>query len=210
MVKVGFRYGEGAEVLKNVSCSIRPGGYIALVGPSGSGKSTLFRLLLGFDKASTLSVNCDNQDLADLDTQAVRRQIGMMLQGGQLMTGDIFTNIVGSSTLTVRDAWAAARMCGLELDIKNVPMCIHTVISEGSSTLSGGQRLRIPIARVIVLEPRILHFNEATSALDNRIQAIVSVSMEKLKSTRVVQNCTYQVLVKQPGPFPELAKRQIA
>jgi NHLM bacteriocin system ABC transporter ATP-binding protein len=233
VVKVGFRYGEGAEVLKDVSFSIRPGGYIALVGPSGSGKSTLFRLLLGFEKASTGSVYYDNQNLADLDAQAVRRQIGVVLQGGQLMTGDIFTNIVGSSTLTVDDAWAAARMCGLEEDIKKMPMGMHTVISEGSSTLSGGQRQRILIARAIVHKPRILYFDEATSALDNRTQAIVSESLDKLKSTRVViahrlstvinadriivlvdgrvvQNGTYQELVNQPGPFAELAKRQIA
>jgi ATP-binding cassette subfamily C protein len=163
----------------------------------------------------------------------VRRQLGVVLQGGQLMTGDIFSNIVGSSQLTIDDAWEAARMVGLEPDINEMPMGMHTVISEGSSTLSAGQRQRILIARAIVHRPRILLFDEATSALDNHTQAIVSRSLEQLKATRiviahristvvnadriivlqngsVVQTGTYQELITQEGPFAQLAKRQIA
>ncbi|MFM9970681.1 MAG: NHLP bacteriocin export ABC transporter permease/ATPase subunit, partial [Burkholderiales bacterium] len=233
VVKVGFGYRDGPAILKDVSFSIRPGGYIALVGPSGSGKSTLFRLLLGFEKPTSGSIYFDNQDLADLDVQAIRKQIGVVLQGGQLMSGDIFTNIVGASQLSIDDAWEAARLCGLEDDIKKMPMGMHTVVSEGSSTLSGGQRQRILIARAVVNRPRIIFFDEATSALDNRTQAIVSHSLETLKATRVViahrlstiinadrilvlkdgaivQNGSYQKLVNEPGPFAELAKRQIA
>jgi NHLM bacteriocin system ABC transporter ATP-binding protein len=233
VVGVGFSYTPDQEVLKNVTFSVHPGGFIALVGPSGSGKSTLFRLLLGFEKPGRGSIYYDNQDLADLDVRAVRRQLGVVLQGGQLMTGDIFTNIVGSSPLTIDDAWEAARMVGLEDDINEMPMGMHTVISEGSSTLSGGQRQRILIARAIVNRPRILLFDEATSALDNRTQAIVSRSLEQLKATRIViahrlstvmnaeriivlqngsivQTGNYEELIVQEGPFADLAKRQIA
>ena len=233
IVKLGFSYRPGEEILKDVTFSVHPGGFIALVGPSGSGKSTLFRLLLGFEKPGRGSIYYDNQDLADLDVRAVRRQLGVVLQGGQLMTGDIFTNIVGSSPLTIDDAWEAARMVGLEEDINEMPMGMHTVVSEGSSTLSGGQRQRILIARAIVHRPRILLFDEATSALDNRTQAIVSRSLEQLKATRiviahrlstvinaeriivlqdgnVVQTGSYPELMRQGGPFAELAKRQIA
>lgn len=233
VVKIGFAYGDGPEILKDVTFSVRPGGFIALVGPSGSGKSTMFRLMLGFEKPSRGSIYYDNQDIADLDVRAVRRQLGVVLQGGQLMTGDIFTNIVGASQLTIDDAWEAARMVGLDEDINKMPMGMHTVISEGSSTLSGGQRQRILIARAIVHRPRVLFFDEATSALDNRTQAVVSKSLEQLKATRVViahrlstvihadriillqngviaQTGSYQELIGQPGPFAELAKRQIA
>jgi ATP-binding cassette subfamily C protein len=117
-----------SEILKNTTFSASRE-FIALVGPSGSGKSTLFRLMLGFEKPSRGSIYYDNQDLADLDVRAVRRQLGVVLQGGQLMTGDIFTNIVGTSSLTIDDAWQAARMVGLEDDINEMPMGIHTGIS---------------------------------------------------------------------------------
>lgn len=230
-MKLGFRYGDGPEILKDVSFSIRPGGYIALVGPSGSGKSTLFRLLLGFEKPSSGSIYYDAQDLADLDLDALRRQLGVVLQSGQLASGDVFTNIVGTSHLTLDDAWAAARMVGLDEDIEQMPMGMHTLIGEGASTISGGQRQRILIARAIAHRPRIIYFDEATSALDNRTQAIVTESLGKLKATRIViahrlstvvnadrilvlqdgrivQNGNYKKLLGEPGPFAELAKRQ--
>jgi ATP-binding cassette subfamily C protein len=165
--------------------------------------------------------------------RGVRRQLGVVLQGGQLMTGDILSNIIGSSQLTVDDAWEAARMVGLEEDINEMPMGMHTLISEASSTFSGGQRQRILIARAIIHRPRILLFDEATSALDNRTQAIVSRSLEQLKATRiviahrlstvihadsiivlqngrVVQTGNYKELIAQEGPFADLARRQIA
>jgi ATP-binding cassette subfamily C protein len=233
VANVSFRYGDGPDILKGVSFSVRPGGYIALVGPSGSGKSTLLRLLLGFEKATEGSIYYDSQDLAKIDIQALRRQIGVVLQNGRLIPGDIFTNIVGTSTLTIDDAWEAARMVGLDADIEQMPMGMHTVVGEGVSTLSGGQRQRILIARAIVHRPRILFFDEATSALDNRTQAIVTRSLEQLKVTRIViahrlstiinadrivvieggrvaQIGNYEKLMAEPGLFAELAKRQIA
>jgi ATP-binding cassette subfamily C protein len=233
VVNLGFSYTKEQEVLKDASFSVPAGGFIALVGPSGSGKSTLLRLLLGFEKPSRGSIFYDHQDLADLDVRGVRRQLGVVLQGGQLMTGDILSNIIGSSQLTVDDAWEAARMVGLEEDINEMPMGMHTLISEASSTFSGGQRQRILIARAIIHRPRILLFDEATSALDNRTQAIVSRSLEQLKATRiviahrlstvihadsiivlqngrVVQTGNYKELIAQEGPFADLARRQIA
>lgn len=164
----------------------------------------------------------------------VRKQIGVVLQNGQLMTGNIFSNITGSSPfLTIDDAWEAARMAGIEEDIKEMPMGMHTMISEGSGTISGGQKQRLMIARAIINKPKIIYFDEATSALDNHTQAIVSDSLDKLQSTRIViahrlstiMNCnkifvmdqgrivesgTYQKLMDNQGIFAELAKRQLA
>jgi ABC-type bacteriocin/lantibiotic exporter with double-glycine peptidase domain len=215
-----------------VSLHIEPGEFIALVGPSGSGKSTLFRLLLGFETPEAGAIYFDGQDLTTLDIQEVRRQMGVVLQNGRLLTGTILENIIGSSLLTIAEAQEAARMSGLDEDIKRMPMGLHTLVTEGGGTLSGGQRQRLLIARAVVTKPRILFFDEATSALDNRTQAIVSESLERLQATRVViahrlstiinadrifvmeggrlvQTGTYQELIDRPGPFLELAKRQM-
>ena len=102
------------------------------------------------------------------------------------MAGDIFTNIVGSSPLTLDHAWEAAEMAGFADDVRDMPMTMHTVISEGGSTLSGGQRQRLLIARALVHKPRIILFDEATSALDNRTQKVVTQSLDRMHATRIV------------------------
>ncbi len=230
---VSFRYhSDGPLVLDDVSISIRPGEFVAFVGPSGAGKSTILRLLLGFEAPETGSIYYDHVDFAQLDRQAVRRQIGVVFQNSRLTSGDIFRNIVGSAPLTLDDAWEAARLSGLDDDINRMPMGMHTVISEGESTLSGGQRQRLLIARAIVKRPKMLLFDEATSALDNVTQARVAKSLESLKTTRVVvahrlstimnadriyviqggrvvQQGKYDELLAQPGLFADLAKRQL-
>lgn len=231
---VTFRYeGALAPALNDVSISVRPGEFAAIVGPSGSGKSTLIRLLLGFDRPQAGSILYDGQDLSGIDVRAVRRQIGVVLQNGQLMAGTILSNITGSTTLTIEDAWAAAKSAGLEEDIGMMPMGMHTMISEGASTISGGQKQRILIARALVKKPRIIIFDEATSALDNRTQAAVSESLENLHATRIViahrlstiikadrifviengrlvETGNYEELMKRGGLFSRLAARQIA
>ena len=231
---ITFRYrADVPPALEDVSFSARPGEFVAVVGPSGSGKSTLLRVLLGFEQPDAGSVYFDGQDFARLDVQAVRTQIGVVLQSGRIMAGDLFTNIVGSASHTIEEAWDAARMAGLDDDIRAMPMGMHTVVSEGANTLSGGQRQRLLIARAIVNKPRLLFFDEATSALDNRTQATVSESLDRLNATRlviahrlstivnadricvmqrgrIVQSGRYDELITQDGPFAELARRQTA
>jgi NHLM bacteriocin system ABC transporter ATP-binding protein len=231
---VSFRYQpDGPLILNDVNVHIRPGEFVAFVGPSGAGKSTIIRMLLGFDKPASGSIYYDRLDLAGLDLQAVRHQMGVVQQDGKLMAGDILTNITGSGRFTEEDAWQAAALSGLDEDIKQMPLGMYTSIGEGGSTLSGGQRQRLMIARAIVSKPAVLIFDEATSALDNETQAKVSASLERLQSTRVVvahrlstivradriivldqgrivQTGTYQELMQQPGLFAELAQRQLA
>ncbi len=231
---VNFRYSEdGALILKDLSLHIKPGQYTALVGGSGSGKSTLLRLLLGFETPESGSIYYDGQDMATLDVRELRRQIGVVLQNGKIMPGEIYKNILGTSNLTIDDAWEAARMVGLEKDIKAMPMGMFTVVPAGGGTFSGGQLQRLMIARALVRRPRLLFFDEATSALDNKAQAVVSQSLENLKVTRlaiahrlstiikadaihvlemgkIVESGNYEELMKLKGFFYELAKRQIA
>jgi ABC-type polar amino acid transport system ATPase subunit len=152
----------------------------------GSGKSTIMRLLLGFESPESGSIHYDDHDLATLNLEAVRRQLGVVLQSSRVFPGSVQQNIVGTSALTLDDAWEAAALAGLDEDIRAMPMGMQTFIVEGGSTLSGGQRQRLLIARAIVQRPRILLFDEATSALDNETQALVSRALEALKATRIV------------------------
>ena len=184
---VNFAYSaEGPAILHDVSLDAKPGEFIALVGPSGSGKSTLLRILLGFDAPQAGSVRFDGHELSAVDVSAVRRQIGVVLQSATLTAGDIYSNIVGASSLTRADAWEAARKAGLESDLKAMPMGMATIVSEGGGGISGGQRQRLLIARALVTRPRMLFFDEATSALDNRSQSVVSDSVDQLHATRIV------------------------
>jgi ATP-binding cassette subfamily C protein len=174
----------------------------------------------------------DGHDLASIDVAAIRRQCAVVLQQSKLLAGDIFTNIIGASPLTIEDAWRAAELAGLAEDIRAMPMGMHTVVSEGGSTLSGGQRQRLLIARALVRNPRVVFFDEATSALDNRSQEIVTRSLETMRASRIViahrlttvqradrifvmqggrivQQGTYDELLAREGLFQQLAKRQL-
>jgi ABC-type bacteriocin/lantibiotic exporter with double-glycine peptidase domain len=146
----------------------------------------VLRLLLGFEAPVSGTILYDGQDLGELDIGAVRRQCGVVLQSGALLAGDILTNITGSTSYSAEDAWEAARMAGIDDEIRAMPMGMHTVVSEGTSTLSGGQRQRVMIARALVSRPRIVLFDEATSALDNPAQEVVAASTRRLNATRIV------------------------
>lgn len=232
---VHFRYSEtGPLILNDVSVKVKAGEYVALVGPSGSGKSTLFRILLGFEKPESGQVYYDSWDLDKVDIRLLRRQLGVVLQGGQLMSGSIYDNIVGSHpAMTIDNAWDAAERAGMAQDIREMPMGMHTVVTEDGGTLSGGQRQRLMIARALISNPQILYFDEATSALDNKTQEIVSESLSKLPATRIViahrlstiLNCdriivldkgqvaeegTYEELLAKGGIFTNMAQRQLA
>jgi ATP-binding cassette subfamily C protein len=189
------------------------------------------QLLLGFDTPEDGTVYYDGQDLSGLDMQAVRRQLGVVLQNGRLEAGSILNNIAGGAVITLDEAWYAARAAGLADDLADMPMGTHTYISEGGTNLSGGQRQRLLIARALVLKPKVMFFDEATSALDNRTQAVVSSSLEALGATRVViahrlstirhadriyvieagrvvQEGTFDTLAAQEGRFRRLMARQ--
>ena len=174
------------DTLKDVSFHIRPGEYVAFVGPSGAGKSTLFRLLLGFERPTAGSVLFDGRDLLSLDLGALRRQMGVVLQNGQLAPDSIFRNIAGDAPLTHREAWEAATAAGIDDDIEKLPVGMNTVLGEGGSGMSGGQKQRLLIARALARKPRVLLFDEATSSVDNRTQDTVRATLLGLTATRVL------------------------
>ncbi len=230
---VTFRYTESMpNVIDDLSLKIKPGQYVAIVGSTGCGKSTLLRLLMGFEMPQKGAVYYDGKDIKSMDLRSLRKKIGTVMQNGKLFQGDIFSNItISAPWLTMDEAWEAAETAGMAEDIKNMPMGMFTMISEGQGGISGGQRQRLMIARAIAPKPRILMFDEATSALDNITQKKVSDALENLKCTRIViahrlstirqcdriivldkghivEDGTYDELIKQNGLFSELVERQ--
>ena len=231
---ITFRYRQdGPLTLNNISIHARPGECIALTGPSGSGKSTILNLLLRFETPISGAIYLDGKELSSLDIVAVRRQIGVVTQDGKIMSGSIYECLTSGGLANMEDALNAARDAGLSDDIAQMPMGIHTMLSEGGANISGGQRQRLLIARALVRKPSILVFDEATSALDNRTQSIVTESLNRLKVTRmlvahrlstirsadriyvieggtVTQSGTYEELASKAGLFARLMERQSA
>lgn len=228
-----FAYdGDEQQVLRDINMNIEPGQFIGIVGPSGCGKSTLLKCLLGFEKATKGKVYYDNKDIDALDKCELRRQMGIVLQDGKLVLGNIFSNIaLASPQMKPSEAEELLKEVGLYDEVMNMPMGIFTGISDGGNTISGGQQQRVLIARALANNPRIVLFDEATSALDNVTQQKVCESLEDRNMTRVmiahrlstVKNCdkiyvmdkgeivengSYEELIDNKGLFYELAKRQ--
>ncbi|MBQ9505290.1 MAG: ATP-binding cassette domain-containing protein, partial [Lachnospiraceae bacterium] len=233
MSHVSFRYEEDMPyILSDLSLDIKAGEYVAIVGRTGCGKSTLVRLLLGFEKPEKGAVFYDRHDLNNIDPRSLRKHIGVVIQNGQLFQGDIFSNItISAPDLTLDAAWEAAEMAGIAQDIREMPMGMQTVISEGQGGISGGQKQRLMIARAVAPKPSILIFDEATSALDNKTQRQISEALDSMGCTRlviahrlstirhcdrilvlsdghIVEDGSYEELIRQGGFFAELVERQ--
>ncbi len=230
---VSFRYNDNMPfIFDNLSLRIAPGQYVAIVGKTGCGKSTLMRLLLGFELPQKGAIYYDGRDLNTLDLKSLRRHIGTVMQNGKLFQGDIYSNItISAPQMSVDDAWEVAETAGIADDIRDMPMGMHTVISESGGGISGGQKQRLMIARAIAPKPKILMFDEATSALDNVTQKKISDALDALNCTRIViahrlstiKHCdrilviddgkisedgTYDELLAKKGLFAELVERQ--
>ena len=228
-----FRYEtDQAFVLNDLSLKIDKGEYVALVGRTGSGKSSLIRLLLGFEKPEKGSIFYDGRDQGSLEMTSLRRRIGVVMQNGKLFQGNIFDNIsIAAPQMTMEEAWAAAEAAGIADEIREMPMGMHTLISENQGGISGGQKQRLLIARALAGKPDILILDEATSALDNQTQKEVAEILSKMKCTRIViahrlstiRNCdrimvldqgniveegSYEELMAREGFFAKLVARQ--
>ncbi len=231
---VRFRYGsDGPVVLHDVSLHAAPGEFIAVVGESGAGKSTLIRLALGLERPVSGGIYYDGKSLDSLRAQSVRRQVGVVVQDGALVSGTVLDNIIGvMGDLTEADAWRAARAAGVERDIRAMPMGMYTPVSESATTLSGGQGQRIRIAASLVRNPRIVFLDEATSWLDASSQRETMDGIRRLTSTRIAiahrlstvreanriyvleggrvsESGTFDELMAADGSFRALAERQL-
>ncbi|NLE45387.1 MAG: ABC transporter ATP-binding protein [Chloroflexi bacterium] len=183
---VSFRYFEGSDdVLHDVSFVARPGETIALLGATGSGKSTIVALVPRFYDATGGRVMIDGHDVRDVTQDSLRRRIGIVLQETTLFSGTIRDNIAfGRQDATIEEITAAAKAAEAHDFITAFPAGYDTVVGERGMTLSGGQKQRIAIARALILDPRILILDDATSAVDYETELRIQQALSRLMKGR--------------------------
>ncbi len=181
---VGFRYGNRA-VTKNINLDIQPGEMIGLVGHSGSGKSTLVNLICRFYDVSEGSVKIDGVDVRSIAIDELRKQFGMVLQEPFLFFGTIAENIAyGKPNATRTEIVQAAKAANAHDFILRLPLGYDSLVGERGQSLSGGERQRISIARALLINPRILILDEATSSVDTTTEKEIQKALDNLVQGR--------------------------
>ncbi len=222
---------EQPPIINDLSLVVKPQEFIGIVGKSGCGKSTLVRLLLGFEQPSSGVIYFNGKDLASLNLQAVRQQLGIVLQDGGIIGGSLYEVLTSGGRYTQEQLDRAFQLSGFDEDVASFSMGIHTYIPQDGGTLSGGQKQRLLLARALLGNPSVLIFDEATSALDNKSQDKIIQNIESLNVTRIaiaqrlstikhadriyvidqgkiIQQGTFKELAAVPGLFAEMLSRQ--
>ncbi|MBN4866969.1 MULTISPECIES: peptidase domain-containing ABC transporter [Providencia] len=216
---ISFRYQPNMPyILKNFNLNIKAGETIGIVGTSGSGKSTLARLLLRLYTPESGAVYVDNMPLSTINLNSLRQQIGIVLQENYLFSQSVFHNIAQTApNASMDEVIYAAKMAGAHDFILKLPMGYDTVLAEGGTSLSGGQRQRIAIARTLLANPKVIIFDEATSALDDESQAVIQENMHVIAKGRTVITIAHRlstirhhqrIIVMQDGKIIEQGSHQ--
>ncbi len=215
--------------LNDLSLAVSAGEYVGITGASGSGKSSIIRCMMGLEQPSEGLVLFDGHALNTFDTQALRRQLGVVMQEQSLIPGSLYDNIAGLSPLTLEQAWAAAEAADIAEYIHALPMGMFTMVNDSDPVFSGGQVQKILLARAIALRSPILILDEATSALDERSQTQICGKLAEMDCTRIViahrlgtlrycdrivvmdkghivQQGDWQSLAEQPGIFQDMLR----
>jgi ATP-binding cassette subfamily B protein len=178
---VSFSYNAARKVLDDISFEIPAGKKVAVVGPSGAGKSTLSRLLFRFYEVESGQIKIDGQDIRDVSQASLRENIGIVPQDTVLFNQSIFHNIhYANHEASMEDVIDAAKVANIHEFIQSLPDGYETIVGERGLKLSGGEKQRIAIARVILKNPRILVFDEATSSLDSRSEQSILSSLKEV------------------------------
>jgi ATP-binding cassette subfamily B protein len=183
--RVDFSYVLNVPVLKSISLHAQPGQVIALVGPTGAGKTTIVNLLTRFYEIDAGRILLDGRDLREFPREALRRQLGIVLQDTFLFAGTVMDNIrYGRLDATDAEVTAAATLANADTFIHRLPQGYATLLSERGGNLSQGQRQLLSIARAILADPRILILDEATSSVDTRTEQHIQEAMRRLMAGR--------------------------
>ncbi|MNO44695.1 putative ABC transporter ATP-binding protein [compost metagenome] len=182
---VSFAYKEDSPILSGVTFEAKPGEKIALVGPTGAGKTTIVNLLIRFYDLNGGSIRIDGRDIRELDKNALRSQLGMVLQDAHVFSGTIRENIrFGRLDATDQEIEQAAQLANADAFIKRLPHGYETLLNAEGSNLSHGQRQLLTIARAILADPAILILDEATSSVDTRTEMHIQQAMKNLMKGR--------------------------
>lgn len=191
---VSFHYSDGRSVLNNISFSVSPGERVALVGPSGSGKSTLSALILRFYDPQNGWISIDGNDIRNYRRQALRREIGVVLQDSLLFGTTVKENIAyGRPDATLDEIVAAAKAANAHDFIMQLENGYDTLISERGANLSGGQRQRIAIARTFIRNVPILILDEPMTGLDVESETAVRDALGRLMEARTCLLITHDL-----------------
>lgn len=182
---INFSYVEGEQVLTDFSLSVKPGQKIALVGATGSGKTTVVNLLMRFYDVDSGEILLDGVNINDIQKDELRSTIAIVLQDTVLFKDSILNNLkYGNETATFEEVKAAGILSNSNYFIKGLPNRYDTVLSEGGSNLSQGQRQLLSIGRAVLADPKILILDEATSSVDTRTEKNIQDAMANLMHNR--------------------------
>ena len=182
---VSFGYTSQKTLIKHLDLSIPPASKVAIVGPTGAGKSTLINLLMRFYELNSGSIDLDGVPMSHYDAEALRHQIGMVLQETWLKVGTVHDNIAyGNPNATREEVIAAAKAANADFFIRQLPNGYDTYLADAGASLSQGQRQLLTITSVFIKSPKILILDEATSSIDTRTELLVQEAFETLMKGR--------------------------
>lgn len=192
---VSFEYSDDhTPVLSDIDFVIRPGEKVALVGPSGGGKTTLCNLIPRFYDPTSGEVLLDGQNIRNVTLQSLRSNVGVVQQEVYLFSGSIYENIIyGKPEASWEEVTEAAKLAGAHEFIIGLKDGYDTYVGERGVKLSGGQKQRISIARVFLKAPKVLLLDEATAALDNESEHLISESLDKLAAGRTTLTIAHRL-----------------
>jgi len=233
---VSFSYNSEREILHNVSFKVSTGKKVAIVGASGAGKSTITRLLFRFYDVDSGAISIDGQNIADVTQKSLRSCIGIVPQDTVLFNDTIYNNILyAKPDATEDDVYKAAKMANIHHFIKELPEGYNSIVGERGLKLSGGEKQRVAIARVIISQPHIMVFDEATSSLDSKSEQTILQSLGEISQRhttlviahrlstvvdadeilvidkgKIVESGTHQQLINMKGKYNHLWSLQLS
>lgn len=185
LINVYFSYIPKVKLIQNLNLDVKPGQKIAIVGPTGCGKSTLINLLMRFYDVTDGSISVSGHDIRNITRQSLRNKYGMVLQETWLFNASIKDNIAyGNPNVPLSDVIQAAKLAGVDEFIQKMPDKYNTMVTEGGSNLSQGEKQLLCIARIMLLKPPMLILDEATSNIDTRTEMRIQKAFNTIMQGR--------------------------